>query len=434
MKYVIIGNGVASIGAIEGIRAHDKTGGILVLSEEERATYGRPLISYYLAGKVKADDMALRPESFYADNHVTVRLGCEVASVDAGKKAVVLANGERVPYEKLLLATGGAAGVANIPGKDATGVHTFTTWAHAQEMKGIAAEAKRFVVIGAGLIALKAAEGLTLLGKDVTLVVRSRIMRVYFDEEAGALVRRHLETKGLKFKNAAPKAVLTDASGRVTGVSTEDGDLPADCVIMATGVFPRLELARSANVTCNKGIVCDDHMRTSDADIFAAGDVAEALDMQSGTRAVTPIWPSAYNQGANAGANMAGADTPYAGGLAMNSIPFFGLGTISVGLSNPPADAGYEVVVRCDEAAMRYRKLVFKKDAEGDRLVGCILIGDVDHAGIYTGFIREGHPVSSEVRELLLKGEASPLDWPAEDFDAHMAREKVGRHTGVLNS
>lgn len=417
MKYVIIGNGVASIGAIEGIREHDADGEILVLSEEDKATYGRPLISYYLAGKVKAERMALRPEEFYLRNKVAVRLGCRVLSVDPAAKTLTVAGGERITYDRLLLATGGEPGAADIPGRDAANVMTFTTWADADRLREVAATATRFAVIGAGLIALKAAEGLAMLGKDVSLVVRSRIMRVYFDEAAGALVRKHLVHKGVKFVDASPEAVVTDDSGRAVAVRTALGETPADCVIMATGVNPRMELAQAAGLECAKGVLCDDYMRTSDANIWAAGDVAEALDMQTGKRAVTPIWPSAYEQGMNAGRNMAGARTPYPGTLSMNSIPFFGLGTISVGLTNPPEGAGFESVVFADEAAGAYRKLVFKDDT----LKGCILIGNVDRAGIYTGFIQNGIRLTPEMREQILAGTATPLLWPEALFTAKVA-------------
>ncbi len=417
MKYLIIGNGVASIGAIEGIREHDAAGEILVLSEEDKATYGRPLISYYLAGKVKAANMPLRPREFYEHNKVAVRLGCKAVAVDPKAKTVRLEDGENIPYDRLLLATGGAPGAADIPGRDAANVMTFTTWADADRLREVASTATRFAVIGAGLIALKAAEGLAMLGKDVTLVVRSRIMRIYFDEAAGAMVRRHLQTRGVKFADAAPEAVLTDADGRARAVRTSQGEVPADCVIMATGVSPRLELARSAGLDCAKGVLCDVFMRSSDPDIFAAGDVAEALDMQTGRRAVTPIWPSAFEQGLNAGRNMAGAETPYPGTLSMNSIPFFGLGTISVGQTNPPLDAGFESVVFADEAAGTYRKLVFKDDM----LVGCILIGEVDRAGLYTGFIQNRIPLTPEMRAQVLAGTATPLIWPEELFAAKIA-------------
>lgn len=424
MKYVIIGNGVASIGAIEGIRMHDREGEIIVLSEEDKATYGRPLISYYLAGKVKAEDMALRPPEFYERNKISVRLGSTVASIDPAAQTLTTTDGETIAYDRLLLATGGVPGAAHIPGRDAEGVYSFTTWADADRLREITPTARRFVVIGAGLIALKAAEGLLLLGKDVTLVVRSRIMRAYFDEAAGSLIRRHLESKGMKFHQAAPEAVALDRSGRAVAVRTADAELPADCVIMATGVSPRMELAQAAGIECGKGVLCDDRMRTSVKNVFAAGDVAEALDMQSGRRAVTPIWPSAYNQGINAGINMAGANMPYPGGLSMNSITFFGLGTISVGLSNPPeeevADGTYEVTVDADPQAMTYRKLVFARD----RLVGCILIGHVDRAGIYTSFIQNRLPVTADVRRELLAGTASPLYWPDDVYAEKMIRRE----------
>ncbi len=413
MKYVIIGNGVASIGAIEGIRKHDTDGEILVLSEEDKATYGRPLITYYLAKKVKAEQMALRPDSFYERNKVTVRLGAKVAAIDPAGKTVTLASGEAVPFDRLLLATGGRPTRPDIPGLDGPGVYSFTTWADADALREVVDFTERFVVVGAGLIALKAAEALLYLKKDVTLVVRSRIMRTYFDENASELIVRHLDKKGLKFLHGAkPTAIRRNGKGRVEAVETDGGRLPAEVVIIATGVSPEATLAAAAGLTLNKGVVVDDYMRTSNPNVYAAGDVAEARDILSGQRAVTPIWPSAYNQGVNAGINMAGAGLPYPGGLAMNSLTFLGLGTISIGLTNPPRDAGYEVHLHQDPEHFVYRKMIFKDD----HLVGAILIGDLDRAGIYGSFIRHALPVDEATKKEILAGTPSPLYWPADFF------------------
>lgn len=419
MRYVIIGNGVASIGAIEGIRKHDPDGEIVVLSEEDKVTYGRPLITYYLAKKVTAEQMALRPDSFYARNKVSVRLGAKAEAIDTAGKTVTLASGEAVAFDRLLLATGGRPTKPDIPGLDGPGVFSFTTWADADALRDIIDHTERFVVVGAGLIALKAAEALLYLKKDVTLVVRSRIMRTYFDENASELIVKHLDKKGLKFLHGAkPTAILRNGKNRVEAVQTDAGRLPAEAVIIATGVSPEAGLARAAGLTVNKGVVVNDFMRTSAPDVFAAGDVAEARDLLSGERAVTPIWPSAYNQGLNAGINMAGAKLPYPGGLAMNSLTFLGLGTISIGLTNPPRDTGFEVHLHQDPEHFVYRKMIFKDD----KLVGAILIGDLDHAGIYGSFIRHGLPVDAETKAEILSGTPSPLYWP-EDFFAEKVED-----------
>ncbi|WP_029894296.1 NAD(P)/FAD-dependent oxidoreductase [Desulfohalovibrio reitneri] len=420
MNYVIIGNGVASIGAIEGIRKQDPKGDILVVSDENKATYGRPLITYYLAGKVDEKAMPLRPDSFYEENSVRVELGCEVASIDRQAKTVTTACGRGFPYDKLLLATGGAPMRPELPGLDAGNVLSFTTWADADVLREVVKTARKYVVVGAGLIAVKAAEALVTLGLDTTLVVRSRVMRAYFDEEAGAVVRAHLEAKGLKFfDGATPEKILPDESGNARAVRINKGEIPADCVILAMGVSPRTDLASDAGLKVAKGILCDDFMRTSDPDIFAAGDVAQARDMQSGQEEVSPIWPSAYNQGINAGINMAGAEDSYPGGLTMNSITLFGLPTISVGLTDPRGEDGCEVHVHKDEEAEVYRKLIFKDG----KLVGCALIGDITGAGVYTSFIHNELELDEETKLELLSGTPSPLYWP-KDFFARTVTHK----------
>ncbi len=427
MKYVIVGNGVASIGAIEGIRRQDTDGEITVISEEAVSTYGRPLISYYLANKVSADKLPLRSESFYEDNKVQQMLSTRVASIAPNNHALTTEAGETVSYDKLLLATGGGPYSPPIGGLNGPDIYTFTTQADAEALMQTASTATKAVIVGAGLIALKAAEALHMRGLDVTLVVRSRIMRVYFDEAAGNLLVNHLEKKGIKFaQGATPQAVLRNKDGRVTGLDTDKGELEADFIVMAAGVRPRKELAEAAGLTTGLGVVVNDHMQTSDPDIFSAGDVTEAAEMLTGEPVVMPIWPNAYNQGVNAGLNMAEANLVYPGSLAMNSISYYGLPTMSIGVVNPPPkyEDDYEVNIHVEKAAFVYRKLVFRDN----RLVGCILIGDVDHAGFYTGFIRFKLELSHESKSDMLTGAPSPLDWPEELLQAELTLG--GAHAG----
>ncbi len=323
-------------------------------------------------------------------------------------------DGSTFSYDKLLLATGGRPIDLDLPGAGGEGVHHFTTLADAETLLKVTDVARRAVVVGAGLIALKSAEALLMRGLDVTLVVRSRIMRSYFDEQAGGLLLKHLEAKGLRFmQGAAPETVSRDEKGRVTGVKTSQGEAPADLVIMAAGVRPETELAEKAGLAVNRGIVANEMLQTSDPDIYAAGDCAEARDMLTGEQQVLPIWPKAYSQGLYAGRNMAGAETPHPGGLPMNSISYYGLPTISVGVVNPPESTEYEVDSWLDEEEGRYRKLVLKDD----KLVGFVLIGDIEKAGLFTSFVKFGFPVTDEVRTRLGRGEPSVLLWPEEFFE-----------------
>jgi NAD(P)H-nitrite reductase large subunit len=417
MDYVIVGNGVSAIGAIEGIRQHDQTGSITIISDEAVPTYGRPLISYYLSDKIKFDTLPFRPEEFYERNQVAMRLGSRVLSVDAREKVLVLDCGDKVKYDKLLLATGGTPVKPALPGIEGPGVHNFTTVAHAETLKELVDKVKKVVVIGAGLIALKAAEGFAEKGVDVTIVVRSRIMRTYFDETAGELIVGHLEKNGIRFmQGTATKEIVRYEDGTIKGVETDQGMVPADVVIVAAGVRPNMGLAIQAGLATEQGIRVDDYMATSDPDVFAAGDVAEAKDLLTGEYTVRPIWPNAYTQGRYAGRNMAGAEAPYTGGLSMNSITYYGLPTISVGETNLADDENFETAVFLDREKSVYRKLIFKDNV----LAGCILIGDIDAAGFYTSFIKNGFELDAEGKERLMEGDPSPALWPDSFIEAMM--------------
>ncbi len=415
MNYVIVGNGVSAIGAIEGIRMHDKAGKIIVVSDEMVPTYGRPLISYYLSDKIQFETLPFRPEEFYIKNSVEMKLGSRVSAIDPEAKERVLDGGDAIAYARILLATGGTAVNPDLPGIDGPGVYNFTTVAHAEALRELAGKVKKVVVIGAGLIALKAAEGFAEKGIDVTIVVRSRIMRAYFDETAGELIVDHLENNGITFmQGTGTKEIVRYTDGSIKGVETDQGFIEADVVIVAAGVRPNMGLADKANLTTGKGIRVDDYLATSNKDIFAAGDVAEAKDLLTGEYTVRPIWPNAYTQGRYAGMNMAGASKPYTGGLSMNSITYYGLATISVGETNPEDETEYEISVYLDIERSVYRKLVFKQDV----LVGCILIGEIDAAGFFTSFIKNRFKLDEVAKNQLIEGDPSPALWPDTFIEA----------------
>ncbi|WP_051261228.1 NAD(P)/FAD-dependent oxidoreductase [Desulfovibrio inopinatus] len=420
MHYVIIGNGVASIGAIEGIRKHDKTGNITVITEEDVPTYGRPLISYYLGGKVDQKRLQLKETSFYEVNNVDARLGSRVDHIKPEAKTIHTTGGQTIPFDKLLIATGGEPVIPHIPGAVCPGVCCFTRRSDAQTIIELLDSAKSVTVVGAGLIALKAAEGLVEHGQSVTLLVRSRLMRAYFDEYASELLARYIESQGVRLVfGASPKTVLSNGEGYITGLATTAGDIATDLIILAAGVQPRTELTKGTPITVEKGILVNDHMLTSVPDIYAAGDVAQAIDFLTGKAVVMPIWPSAYNQGFIAGRNMAGGEVSCQGELSMNSISYFGLPTMSVGIATPDKPADYEIHTTRDDDTFTYRKLVFQDDI----LVGYLLIGDIDNAGLYTGFVRFRIRLDEEQKANIIDGKPSPLDWPEAMFHADLRHD-----------
>jgi len=421
MKYVIVGNGVSCIGAVEGTRKIDPKGEILVLSEEDYPTYGRPLISYYLAGKVGDDRLALRDQEFYSQNKVELKLGQKVVQVDPSAQKVKTEAGDEFAYDKLLLATGGTPFCPPIKGVEGEDVYFFTTLAHAKKLATKSKELKRVVVIGGGLIGLKAAESLFDLGVQVSIVeLASRVLSAAFDDVAGNIVAKRLQEVGISiFCETTVEEIKRDDQGRVKGVFLKNGQfLEADAVVVAIGVVPNLNLAREAGLKINRGIVVDRYMTTSNPEIFAAGDVAEGYDLLLEENRVVPIWPNAYLQGYFAGQNMAGANRQCEGGLAMNSIGFYGLPTISIGLVNPP-EQGFDVQTFLDEEKEVYRKLVFKDKF----LVGCVLVGEIDKAGRYAGYIRFKVPVDQESYYALTNYTPTYLQWPEQLFGKYWNKD-----------
>jgi len=417
MTYVIIGNGVASLGAIEGIRRVDQKGKIVIVSAEDVTTYGRPLISYLLAGKIGPERLALRGPEYYEQNNVELKLGTTVTALDTAKKTVTTDKGETVAYDRLLIATGGVPFVPPIPGVKGEDIYSFTTLAHAKTLIELSSKIKRAVVIGGGLIGLKAAESLHDRGVSVTIVeLAPRILSGGFDEKAGKLAGNRLKNVGIEVNcGVTAKEIQRGKNGRVKGVLLTDGRfLECDVVVVAIGVVPASSLAKEAGVKVERGIIVDDKLMTSAKDVYAAGDVAQAKDQLTGEHRVVPIWPNAYNQGFASGRNMAGAKQPYQGGLPMNSISFYGLPTVSVGMVNPPeADKNYDVIAQLDEAKETYRKLVFH---EG-KLVGYVLVGDIDKAGMYTAFIKFEMKLDDKAKDELVNAGPEVFLWPPELFN-----------------
>ncbi len=407
MDYVIIGNSAAAIGAVEGIRQADKKGQIIIISDEPYHTYSRPLISYYLAGKVTEDKMVYRDTGFYEAYAVNTLLGRKALAVDTKGKTVALAGGDTVKYDKLLIATGGKPIMPPIKGLDKNGIYPFLKYDDVRAIQEAAVPGKKAVIIGAGLIGLKAAEALLKLGLDITVVEKAnRVLSAILDEAAGAMVQGFLIDAGIKFEL---NTTVVEVAGqqKATSVTLENGNkLDCDLLVVAIGVQPNTDVVQGTEIQVQNGIVTDERMQTGVAHVYAAGDVAEGYDLVYGMKRVLPLLPNAYMQGEVAGRNMAGADTVYAGGVAMNAIGFYNLPMLTAGIIKPAAD-DCEVFVEADPAARTYRKIIVKDN----RLVGYICLNKVDRAGILTGLIREKTDVAA-FKDALIKSDFGYVHFP----------------------
>lgn len=425
MGYVIVGNCIAAVGAIEGIRRHDRATPITVISKEPYAAYGRPLIANYLKGKLKESELALREPDFYERKGVRLIIGLPARGLSIRDRTVEVEGGEEMPFERLLLAMGGNPIVPPIQGVEGPDVYTFVTLQDAKALRQAASRLRHVAVIGGGLIGLKAAESLHDLGIQVTIVeLADRILSMAFDETASRIITRRLEEIGIQIitSNTAEE-VLRQRDNQVSGVRLRDGTVvSSQAAVVAIGVAPNLEVVRDTEVQCRRGILVDEFMETNVPGVFAAGDVAEARDWHFAEWRVVPIWPNAYKQGQVAGRNIAGQRISFSGSIPMNSIAFYGIPTMSVGVINPPPEGGYEVLVHLEEEAKNYRKLVLKDGV----LVGYVLVGRVERAGILTGLIREKRFVEP-FKEVLLNEELSLLDLPRE-----IRKERLGLPQGEL--
>lgn len=400
-KYLIIGNSAAAVGAVEAIRQIDAQGTITILSREPEHAYSRPLISYLLGGKVDEAAMAYRPAGFYEKNRVKAMLRVTAQAIDTQAQTVTCDDGQAYGYDQLLIATGGRPIVPPMDGADLDGVFTFTTWADARAIEAFIADhgVDKAVVIGAGLIGLKSVEALAARGLGVSVVeLADRVLSITLDQTASDMAATALAQAGVELITNNTVQQIHGQDGRVSGVTLADGrQLDCGLVILAIGVLPDISLAQATGIETDRGIVVDQNMATSAPSVFAAGDVAQALEIISNQKRSIPIWPLAHDQGRVAGAAMAGGPAGYSGGLAMNAVEIGGLAFISAGLTAPEADAGYEQASRLDRASQTYRKLVFKDG----RLKGYVLVGAVERAGILTGLIRAGVEVAGLQDQML---------------------------------
>ncbi len=388
-EYVIIGNSAAAAGCIEGIRETDKKGTIAVISDEKYHIYSRPLISYKLKGDVTEKQMSYRPADFYKANNVETMLGKKAVSVDSKSKIVELESGEKMGYEKLLLATGSKPFVPPMDGLDS--VKNKFCFMKMDDVKGIEKVVKKgakVLIIGAGLIGLKAAEALEHYDCDMTVIdLADRILPSILDKKTSEIMQRHIEAHGVKFI----LGTSAKSFNKNTATLTNGEELQFDILITAVGVRPNTELAESAGGKVERGILTDKKQAVKGVkNIYAAGDCTVSEDITTGTSHIIAIMPNAYAQGLVAGHNMAGAADKFEQAFPMNAIGFFGLHIITAGAYTGDC---YE------ENDGENVKQLFSKD---NKLNGFILMGDmIARAGIYTALIREQTDLATVDYQLL---------------------------------
>jgi NAD(P)H-nitrite reductase large subunit len=395
MRYVIIGGSAAGISAIEAIRSIDRESPIDLFSDEATPLFSRVLLPYYIAEELSKPLLNFRSADFFEQNRIIPHLGVRVGQIFTDSKTVQTQNGDSYPFDKLLLATGGNPIVPPIPGIEKEGISTLKTMADAEKIYHL--KGKKAVVIGAGSVGVESCISLKRRGMEVTLLEQlGHVLPTVFDEEAASIIRKRIENLGIK-TITGEKALQFTGNGRVRSVITDSREIECDMVVVAVGVRPAIELAQTAGIEIGSlgGIKVNGRMMTSVPDIYAAGDVAETLDITRDSNWINAIWPCAVEQGRIAGLNMAGREAPYEGSFRRNSIGnFIGVPAISMGLTQAETCSSCEGGEAFQEIRRRtkdtYKKLILKNG----RLVGAILVGQTQKAGLFFVFLKKRIDVS----------------------------------------
>jgi len=395
---VVVGNGMAAARLVDELtKVALGRYAIAVIGDEPRLAYNRVLLSSVLAGETASHDIELRPASWWGDRGVTLKYGCVATEIDVGRRELKIANEESIGFSRLVLATGSMPLRLNVPGADLAGVHTFRDSRDVDMLLTLAAQKKRVVVVGGGLLGLEAAYGLSKAGSSVTLLhLMDRLMERQLDAPAAELLKSLVERKGVRVLLNANTARLHGET-RVEGIELSDGRrIDADAVVFAAGIRPNIALAKEAGIAVNRGVVVDDVMQTGAPDIFALGECAEHRGICYGL--VEP----AYEQARVLARHLAGRTAAYSGSVVATNLKVSGVSVFSAG--DFTGVDGSETIVLDDARHGTYRQLVM---SDG-RLTGAVLVGDVGDALWYLELIRNHQPVA-RIRNRMMFGRSLAL-------------------------
>jgi NAD(P)H-nitrite reductase large subunit len=367
-RHLIIGGGTAGMNAIRTIREEETERSEITLVSAERP-YSRMVLPYYLDRSIAESHVFTGTAGILARWDVKTHLGRRATNLDTTANVCTLDDGTRVEYDDCLVATGSSAVKAPVPGADGPGVHSFWTLDQCRALIADIRPGSHVVMVGAGFISFTILNSILSLGARLTIVeIAPRILPRMVDDLGARLVQRWLEKHGVTIRTDTRLTSIEDVDGHRRLAFASGSPLDADVVVMATGIKTNLEWLQGSGVRVDQGVVVDDHLRSSVANVYAAGDVAAGADRITGTPSVHAIEPTAQEHGRVVGANMAGKDVRYRGSVLMNIVEVARLDVASFGAWE---DARAESVTALREDRPAYRKLLFT----GDRLTGAIILG-----------------------------------------------------------
>ncbi|MPW42900.1 nitrite reductase small subunit NirD [Acinetobacter guerrae] len=398
LKLVLIGNGLAGMRCLEDLldMAPDRYE-VTVIGEEPWGNYNRIMLSPVLSGEKTIDDIMLHPHSWYSDKGIKFIAQDPAVKIDRTRKVVHTQKGERIDYDRLIIATGSKPFIPPVQGSDLNGVISFRDIYDVNTMIKYCETKKNAVVIGGGLLGLEAAYGLKQRGMNVTVLhLTDRIMDRQLDTRASAMLRHSIEQKGIKIITEAHTEALIGKDMHVTQVRLKDGTvLEADLVIFAVGIRPNIALAQSAGLRCNRGILVNDTMQTFDPSIYAVGECIEHRNQTFGL--VEPLWGQAFicatHLAEHGSLTFKSPTVPTQ--LKVSGVDVFSAGRIDVENSEPKED--YEDIVLNDEKRQIYKRIIIQKD----KVIGAVLFGDTEDGMWYAELIADQTPISTFRNKLL---------------------------------
>ena len=388
-RLVVVGGGMAGQATVETLFAHagEIEWDVTVIGAEPEGPYNRVLLSSMLAGAVGDAELALKPPQWYTDRGVTLRLGVPARLIDALAQTVELADGEQLPYDELVLATGSHPFVPPIPGVELRGVHVFRTRADARSILADARDARRAVVIGGGLLGLEAAHALQQRGVRTTVVhLATHLMEQQLDPPAASLLLRALDRLRIRARTSAITEAI-EGAGRAERVRLAGGEtIDADLIVIAAGIKPAVDLAATAGLEIGRGIIVDDELRTSMPGVRAVGECSEHRGRTYG------LWSPLLDQTRALGASLADRPAAFLGSTPVTTLKVAGIDLFCCG--RVQLDAGDDELLSLDTRLGHYRRLLIGAD---DRLAGAILLGDLTDAQRLRTLLTDSELVPSEL-------------------------------------
>ena len=390
-RYLIIGNGVAGARAAVKIREADQKGEIHIFTEEAYPFYYRVRFPEFVAGEVTIKNLTIHTKEWYRSKEISIHLEEPITEINVPKKEVTSQKGKTYAYDLLLMATGGNAFVPPIKGIDKKGVFTLRTMNDAICMKEFSEGVKQAILIGGGLVGLETGGALLRRGIKVAVIeYNPRILPRQMDPEGAQILQGKMESMGFSFfLNSQSEEILGKET--VEGLRLKDGrTIEGQMAIISAGVKPNIKLAQVMGLETKNGILVNDRLETKTEGVFAAGDVAEHKGRSYG------IWPAAQRQGEIAGVNMAGGDVFYEGTVVSNTLKVVGIDLTAAG--DIDAEEKLECVVKSDREKCVYCKVAFKED----KIVGCILLGDVEGKSEILSAVEKNIDIK-QIKESILK-------------------------------